>query len=156
MKVIINTYNTYKTLHLFYLYLGMKAQITLPELQVTYEIKINQIIIVFMLFRVYYLFRYFLYLSDYYCTRANRVSKMFGVYMSMSLNIRSVQLKSPFLSAGVFTAVLLFKFAYILKIVEGPLYELIPVYKIKNMDFRNYLNCIWDVFVTITTGIYII
>ena len=129
--------------------------IRIDNLSILFKIEINEILTALSLFRFYYLFRYLLCLNEFYCARANRVSKMFGMYLSISYNIKCVFIKNPFSSILIVTVLVLTKFSYILKVTEGPFYDKIPFYKLNYIDYRYFTTCAWEVFVAITTGIII-
>ena len=100
------------------------------------EYDLNDVLTFICLFRIYVIFRWFIFLTEIYTSRANRLSHLIGTELTRGFALRSFILDSPF-------SFLLF----MLKISEGPYYT-------SDMginDYRKIKNCIWNVFVTMTT-----
>jgi hypothetical protein len=112
------------------------------------EMNLNDYFMIFILFRVYIVYRFIPYISKFYCARASRVCKMMGVTLSNSFKIRCILTSKPFIcilfSWGTFALI----FAYLLKIIEGPVFKA----NLNTIDYFSYQNCLWNVFVTMTTG----
>ena len=138
-------------IHPFYFLEGVKVSIDYEELNVVYINDLNNVLVVFVVLRLYYFFRYLLYLTNYHCIKAYRLSKLFGVNMSMSFNIRCLQTKHPFLMLGLFILVLIVNFSYMLKIVEGPMTLLVPFYIKMKIDFNSFIDCFYGILITLTT-----
>ena len=51
-----------------------------------------------------------------------------------------------------FTLLTAVTLALMMKIIEGPVYYAIPIGGNKLNDYRDLSNCIWNMFVTMTTG----
>ena len=39
-----------------------------------------------------------------------------------------------------------------LKVIEGPVYDVYKFFRDNYMNFKSYQNCLWNIFVTMTTG----
>jgi len=113
---------------------------------------LNDFFLIILLFRVYSFFRFIPFATKFLCARANRVSKMMGVNLSMSFTIRCLLTSKPFSCILVTWGILSLKYAYMLKVIEGPVYDVYKFFRDNYMNFKSYQNCLWNIFVTMTTG----
>lgn len=76
-----------------------------------------------------------------------------GNRLSFFFSFKCMVIKYPFHLLISLVVIVSFTLAYILRIIEGPVY-----YKLFNgsnvvlNDFRNFANCMWNMLITITTG----
>ena len=112
------------------------------------DYRLSDIALVIMIFRIYTIFRFMIYLTDYYSSRAHRVSRMMGSKLTKLFAVRCIFYSHPvkFLITVIFA--LLFAFSYMLKILEGPVWK--PNTN-SLMNFNLLENCMWNVLVTMTT-----
>ena len=77
-----------------------------------------------------------------------------SINFDMFFSLRSLIIKYPLVMQMLFTGVTSVALALMVQIIEGPVSLLIntdpakPVYN----EYSSYLNCIWNIFVVITTG----
>ena len=81
---------------------------------------------------------------------------MMGVNLNMSFTIRCLLTSKPFSCILLTWGLLSLKYAYMLKVIEGPVYDIYQPFKDNFMNFKSYQNCLWNIFVTMTTGMLII
>lgn len=112
---------------------------------------LNDIMLVIMFFRLYIVFRFSIYCSEYYNARAHRVTKMMGSSLTKIFAIRCIFNTHPIKFLIVVVLTLLFGFAYMLKILEGPVWYVEALVREKMMDYNLLENCLWNVLVTMTT-----
>jgi hypothetical protein len=110
------------------------------------EYELNDLLTFISLFRFYIIFRYFIFLTDFYTLRANRISRLIGTELTRTFALRCFIAENPFTFLLV-TSLFMILIAFMLKIVEGPYYT----FDMGINDYRKFKNCIWNVFVTITT-----
>ncbi len=113
---------------------------------------LNDFFIIMLLFRVYSFFRFIPYITKFLCARANRVSKMMGVNLSTSFTIRCLLTSKPFTCILLTWGILSLKYAYMLKVIEGPVYDVHKPFRDNHINFKSFENCLWNIFVTMTTG----
>lgn len=70
--------------------------------------------------------------------------------------MRCLIIKYPIEMLGSLTMAYVFASAMMIKIIEGPAYYLNPIINgtTSYNDYRNFVNCMWNMFVTMTTGIF--
>ena len=112
--------------------------------EVTYNV--NDILLVIHLCRVFYIFKLMIMFSNHYGARADRVNKMIGRHLSMFFSFRSLLISQTALVLIVLTTILVIVLAYQLRIIEGQS-GLIN----QKIDYSNFLDCVWNILVTMTT-----
>ena len=111
------------------------------------EYDLNDVLTFICLFRIYVIFRWFIFLTEIYTSRANRLSHLIGTELTRGFALRSFILDSPFSFLLLYGTTTILFLSFMLKISEGPYYT-------SDMginDYRKIKNCIWNVFVTMTT-----
>ncbi len=117
-------------------------------LEVKYNI--NDFLLVIMLCRSYYFMKFIILYSNYYGARADRICKMMGKQSGYIFSFKCLLISKTLqtlIFITIFTCVI---FAYILKIIEGPVYLLSNKNDNENNHMK-YMNCFWTVLVTMTT-----
>lgn len=125
------------------------TDITWNNLEITYEV--NHILIVLQIFRVYSIFRFIIASTPYANERAYRVGKMMGLRINLLFSIRSIFYAHPvklLLYTFIISMVCL---AYMVKILEGPVYGVSATANRSLMNFNVFENCLWNILVTMTT-----
>ena len=119
------------------------------------EYHVNDFLLIILLMRSYVIIRFFINLSYYYNSRMDRIAyslyllrKMLGGKVSLKFAIKCMMQDNPkiflFITVIIWVSVLSFS----VKIIEGPLHQI-------DMDSNDYSliqNCIWNIFVTMTSG----
>lgn len=111
------------------------------------EYEVNDMLLIILILRVYVIFRFFISFSQFYTARSARVAKLIGSEVNRLFVIKCVVLVNPFLFLGICTAILIISTSYILRITEGSAFT----NEMADNDYRKFLNCIWNVIVTMTT-----
>jgi len=78
---------------------------------------------------------------------------MMGVNLSTSFIIRCLLTSKPFSCILLMWITLSMKFAYMLKVIEGPIYDVHQLFRDNLINYKSYQNCLWNILVTMTTGI---
>lgn len=122
--------------------------------EVTYSV--NDMFLLILLLRFVYIIRLIVILSKFYSDRADRVTKMMGNRLSMYFSLKCMFTKYPFEMISLCTVIISFCLAKMIQVVEGPIYDLLTAPGSTNYnDYRSFGNCIWNMFVTMTTGKYV-
>lgn len=121
--------------------------------RVNVKYNVNDLLLVLMLIRMFYIIKVVLILTDYYSARADRICKMMGMRLNMFFTLKCVLLK--YTGYVLFFTTFLFGFvlAYMMKVIEGPV-ALIVIdddHRRVNNSYLDYGNCFWNVFITMTT-----
>lgn len=162
----MKTDNFFKTEHFYHLLMEIVIALIHPNkltdninfvtpqswylLEVPYEM--NDYLTVFIMIRVYTLLRSLVISTEYYTIRAYRVTKMFGGDLSTMFCFKCYFTEHPFRFLLVYTVSVTTLMAYIMRIIEGPVYYLDATSRLMYNDFRIYENCVWNTFVTMSTG----
>lgn len=79
---------------------------------------------------------------------------MMGNKLSFFFALKCLIIKYPIQMLGSLTLSYVFTSAMMLKIIEGPVYYLNPTFNggQNYNDYRSFVNCMWNMFVTMTTG----
>ncbi len=110
-------------------------------------------LILILLLRFYYIVRLLIVVTKFYGDRADRVTKMMGSRLSMFFSLKCLICKYPYEMISVSTIVISFSLAKMIQVVEAPLYYLTTEPGKSNYnDYRSFGNCVWNMFVTMTTG----
>jgi len=116
------------------------------EFRVNYkicEMKINYILYsIFIIQKIWYLFRFSLYVSYYSKPRAQRFCAMYNVEISIFFTIKCIMKKYPKFYLILGSLSLLLTGSFLLQIWER--IGIVP----PNYSFDNYFNCIWYSFST--------
>ncbi len=76
-----------------------------------------------------------------------------GNHLNMEFSFRCLMIRYPIEMLGLLTFSVSFSLAYMVKILEGPLYYVLNSDgNISYNDYRDIGNAMWNVFVTMTTG----
>lgn len=116
----------------------------LYEMQIQYED--NDILQLLSLLKIFILLRAFLTKSVWYSDRAYRVCQIFSFEMSYMFVIRSLMYHSPFVISISWNVIGVLVFAFAIRTTEKPL-------KLASdkMDHSQFLSCVWESFITMTT-----
>ena len=110
--------------------------------------QINDFLISINIIRVFYLIKIYVFCSNFYNARSDRVCKLMGKQLNFFFAFKCLLVENSITSLITVTLITIFGFSYLLKIIEGPI-------SIKNNDeynnYNSFLNCFWNVFVTMTT-----
>lgn len=112
---------------------------------VTYTI--NDMLLIITLLRVYVLFRFLIAISAFYSSRADRIAHLVGSHLNRLFVVRCIVLSYPFTFLVATAFVFVVVTGYMLRIAESPVYT----DKMGDNDYRKYVNCLWNVLVTMTT-----
>ena len=111
------------------------------------EYELNDMLTFICLFRIYVIFRWSIFLTEFYTPRAYRISHLIGTQLTKGFALRCFILDKPFTFLSLFGSIIILLISFMLKILEGPYYT-------SDMginDYRKIKNCIWNVLVTMTT-----
>lgn len=116
----------------------------------SYETKItyldNDTFQLLALLKVFVLLRAFLTKSVWYSDRAFRVCQIFSFELNYMFVIRCLMFHKPFLISLAWNVIGVLLFAMAIRITEKPLKMASD-----RMDHSQYLHCIWESFITMTT-----
>lgn len=115
------------------------------------EYDLNDIMIVIQLFRIYIIFRFLISLTPYSSVRAYRVGKMMGHKINTLFSIRCIFYIHPVKMLIVLFLITVVTLAYMVKILEGPVYKASDQAQINLIDYNIMENCLWNILVTMTT-----
>ena len=117
-------------------------------LEVKYNI--NDFFLAIMLFRSYYFIKFWILCSNYHGARADRICKMMGKQSGYIFSFKCLLISKTLETLILITLLVCLTLSYMLKIIEGPVYNLLGNEDNTN-NFSQYLNCFWNVLVTMTT-----
>ena len=117
-------------------------------LNVTYQI--NDFLLAIMLFRSYYFLKFYILCTNYYGARADRICKMMGKQTNYIFSFKCILISKTIKTLIFITLLTCIIFAYMLKVIEGPVY-LLGKPEFHENSYMQYLNCLWNVLVTMTT-----
>jgi hypothetical protein len=81
---------------------------------------------------------------------------MMGNHLTFFFSLKCYLIKYPIQFLILLTVTVSFTLAIMIRIVEGPVYEVSTTPGVPNYnDYRDFENCMWNMFVTMTTGKYI-
>ncbi len=115
--------------------------------------RVNDILVIFVFLRVYFILKYFLSLSIYKTSRAARICRMFGEKIRDIFAIRSFFQDSPIKFLLSLYIYWIFYFSYSLRITER-IFIVPPIakhLKIYYPNFNDISNCLWCIFITMMT-----
>lgn len=76
-----------------------------------------------------------------------------GNRLTMFFSLKCLLIKYPIKILVTLTLLVAFTLAFMIRILEGPVNKLTQIGDAKNYnDYRSFGNCIWNMFVTMTTG----
>ena len=108
----------------------------------------NDFLIVINILRVFYLIMIYIICSNFYNARSDRVCKLMGKHLNCFFAFKCLLIKNTITTLITVTIILVFIFSYSLKIIESP----ISTQNNDNINnYNSFMNCFWNVFVTITT-----
>ena len=110
-----------------------------------YDIPINSILTSVCLFRIWFIFKLYLVLSNSYSQRSFRISKINNIKISLMFPFKAKMESSPLIINIFLFLLALIVFSYNLRIFER-YFDTINDY-----NLANYLNDLWCVFITMTT-----
>jgi hypothetical protein len=114
-------------------------------------VNINDFFILIVLSRVYILARTMITITPLYSLRTHRISSIVGLKLSYSFALRCLLASKPYRFICIACLITIFPFAYMLKVVEGPVYLIDKDSQTFKIDYRIFGNCFWNVLVTMTT-----
>ena len=106
-----------------------------------YSLKYNDIFLILSFLRFYYILRLIIYANGYLSTTTNRLCKTFFFYNKFPFALKSALASNPIIYLSSIFLIVLFSFAYCLKIFER---EIQP-------PFNNFWNCLWEIIITFPT-----
>lgn len=109
----------------------------------------NDFFLVIMIFRLFYVVKIVIISTKYFTARADRVCKMMGMKLDLFFTLKCVMIKNTSIFLIFLTLTVCFGFAYMLKVIEGPVSRITGSTHMNN--YTNYGNCFWNIFVTMTT-----
>lgn len=119
---------------------------------------VNDILTMTIFFRVFYVLRLLVLHSHYYSNSAHRLFLFTKSQCSYTFVMRSLMKNYPLQIMLIVLCMLIFFFAYLLKISERPLiYAILMRERVNNPDYfilydlSDYTNCLWLMIITITT-----
>jgi hypothetical protein len=119
---------------------------------VSVEYEVNDFLLIILLTRVYVFYRFYISCTRYFDARAERVAKLFGHKLSRIFAFRCLMEKKPYFFFITTFLTFVMVFAYMLKIIEGPLYyDGVSGDASLHNDYSKLENCIWNVVITMTT-----
>ncbi len=77
---------------------------------------------------------------------------MIGNKLSRLFAVRCIIVVYPYTFLFISGSIISITLALMLRIVEGPVFDIDKNAQLANNDYRYLQNCIWNVFVTETTG----
>lgn len=120
------------------------------EAYVFYESKLfykdNDILHLLALFKVFVILRAVLTKSIWYSDRAYRVCQIFSFELNYMFVIRCLMYHKPFIISFAWNIIGVLLFAQAVRLTEKPLKMATD-----RMDHSQYLHCIWEAFITMTT-----
>ena len=124
---------------------GIEVKLYNDKTNITYYVPLNAIFTSFLLFRFWFLFKYFLVTSNTYNQRSFRICKMNGVKISLGFPFKSNMVLNPLIVDALLFVLLLFVCSYDIRIFERYLDEVV-LYKMGNFN-----NDLWCIFLSMTT-----
>jgi len=124
---------------------GIEVKFHNDKTNITYYVPLNAIFTSFLLFRFWFLFKYFLVTSNTYNQRSFRICKMNGVKISLGFPFKSNMVLNPLIVDALLFLLLLFVCSYDIRIFERYLDEVVT-YKMGNFN-----NDLWCIFLSMTT-----
>jgi potassium intermediate/small conductance calcium-activated channel subfamily N protein 2 len=112
--------------------------------------QINDFLLAIMLFRSYYFLKFYILCTNYYGARADRICKMMGKQTNYIFSFKCILISKTIQTLIFITVLTCLMFSYMLKVIEGPVYLLGRAEYHEN-SYMQYLNCFWNVLVTMTT-----
>lgn len=117
--------------------------------EVNYDV--NHILIVIQIFRIYTFLRFILASTAFGDERAHRVAKMMGQKINSLFNIRCLFYYHPLKLISYTFVISIIALAYMVKILEGPVFKVSKRAQDNLIDFNLMENCLWNILVTMTT-----
>lgn len=77
---------------------------------------------------------------------------MFGSDLTVTFALRSLYRSYPWRVVFFFAVAVTCIGAYCLRIIEGPVWYVVEASRTGLNDYRSYENCVWNTFVTMSTG----
>ena len=115
------------------------------QYSMSYKVPLNSILTSICLFRIWFIFKLYLVLSDSYTQRSFRISKINGVTLGLNFPFKANMMDSSLLINFTLFIMCWLVCSYDLRIFERYFDE----YNESNLG--NYLNDLWCVFITMTT-----
>ena len=161
-KYISNIDKFYQTDLIYYLIIEIILALIHPNLllknkyvtckkswnMINVKYQINDFLIAINIIRVFYLIKIYVFCSNFYNARSDRVCKLTGKQLNFFFAFKCLLVENSITTLITVTIITIFGFSYLLKIIEGPI-------SIQNKDeinnYNSFLNCFWNVFVTMTT-----
>ena len=161
-KYISNIDKFYQTDLIYYLIIEIILALIHPNLllknkyvtckkswnMINVKYQINDFLIAINIIRVFYLIKIYVFCSNFYNARSDRVCKLMGKQLNFFFAFKCLLVENSITTLITVTIITIFGFSYLLKIIEGPI-------SIQNKDeinnYNSFLNCFWNVFVTMTT-----
>lgn len=124
---------------------GIDCPLSDANFHVDYHIPLNSILTAVSLFRLWYIFKYYLISSETYTQRSFRFCKINGVKFHLTFPFKANMHISPLIVDSLIFVIFLFLCSYNNRIFE----RYLDPYT--NKDFGNYLNDVWYMYITMTT-----
>ena len=111
------------------------------QVNLTVERKINYIFCLIILFRFYFIFRFFIYMSSYISPESNRICKKYFFEADVEYAMKSLVENSPIKTYSVSLIIFVLCFSFTIRVFERDIQK----------DFNLFWNSIYYVLITMTT-----
>ncbi len=111
------------------------------QVNLTVERKINYIFCLIILFRCYFIFRFFIYMSSYISPESNRICKKYFFEAEVEYAVKSLVENSPIKTYSVSLVIFVLCFSFSVRVFERDVQK----------EFNLFWNSIYYVLITMTT-----
>lgn len=122
---------------------------------ITAKLRINDILMFFVILRLYYVIRYALSLSIFKTVRATRVTQMFGEKTTYVFAFKSIFNDFPFPFLILVFPMVVCMYSFFFRIFERPFFTEGRVEtsfpEMSYFNYENFFNSVWTVFITMMT-----
>jgi hypothetical protein len=115
------------------------------------QYELNTLLLIPVLLRSYVIYRFLISITPFYNARADRVSKMFGGYLTRLFAIKCLLIEYPFQILAFFTASSAVLIAYLIRIVEYTDELMENNEQAKLLKFKYLGDTLWYVVITYAT-----
>jgi len=124
---------------------GFRFKEYVKEYDTEIEYEVNDVLMVFMFFRLFYLIRFSFYMTDFLNPRTQRVCNIYGCHSDSFFALKAVVKQMPEIYLVFSLSISIFVGGYCLKIFEAPLSEA------SSQDFTKMSNAMWNMIITMTS-----
>ena len=115
------------------------------KFEMFFEYHLNALLVIFCLFRMWYILKLFLISSNFYSNRSARVGQLYGMDLELSFSFKANMIGAPYNAYAMLFIIGLTCSFLSLRIFEIPLDE------VTKLNFTSYWNSIWCIIITMTT-----